>query len=258
MPRRRKKNQNVNEPSFRYDDRYGERKPVDYSALRRSAKEVKKFAVWTKAASVISLCLVGVVAVTYLGSFLYDRFGAFTVSVKKYDMVSQGLSLSETGEFIAPIPRLTADGVREITNISGDSLPKDIDSVDGSHNGANYIAYSFYIKNVGEETLTYEYSVLLSNVTQNVDRAIRIRVYQNGQPVDYARTKTDGSGPERGTTAFPTATAACIERRYDFEKNDVDRYTVVIWLEGDDPDCVDDVIGGQLKMEMQFSIVEGA
>lgn len=257
MPRKRKKRIDEN-PSYRFEDNNGGTKQADYLSLRRSAKEVKKYAVWTKAASVIAICLVGVVALTYLGSFLYDRFGAFTVSVNKYDMISQGLSLSETGEFLAPTPRLTADGVREITNISGDSIPADVDRINGSHNGANYIAYTFYIKNVGEETLTYEYSVLLSNVTMNVDRAIRVRIYHNGQATDYARTKTDGTGPERGTSPFPTDSAACIEQRYDFKKDAVDRFTVVIWLEGDDPDCVDAVIGGQLKLEMKCSIVEGA
>lgn len=253
MPKKKK-----SRDAYSYSQEPGAHNPVDYISLRRSAREVRKYAIWTKAAAVVSLCLVSVVAITYLGSFLYDRFGAFTVSVNKYDMVSQGLSLSETGEFIAPTARLTADGVKEITNISGDSLPADIDEPNGSHNGINYIAYSFYLKNVGEETLTYNYSVLLSNVTLNVDRAIRVRVYRNGQAVTYARIKSDGSGPERNTEPFPSAGEACSVNRYDFKKDNVDKFTVVIWLEGDDPDCVDDIIGGQLKMDMKFTIVEGS
>ncbi len=34
------------------------------------------------------------------------------------------------------------------------------------------------------------------------------------------------------------------------------KYTVVIWLEGDDPDCTDDLIGGHVGMEMQFTLVD--
>jgi hypothetical protein len=35
---------------------------------------------------------------------------------------------------------------------------------------------------------------------------------------------------------------------------EVTKYTVVMWLEGDDPDCTDALIGGHLGLEMQFSL----
>ena len=41
-----------------------------------------------------------------------------------------------------------------------------------------------------------------------------------------------------------------------FKSKDKDKYTVVIWLEGNDPDCVDDIIGGTLKLSMDFKIAE--
>ena len=31
-----------------------------------------------------------------------------------------------------------------------------------------------------------------------------------------------------------------------------DKFTVVIWLEGDDPDCVDSILGGEIKMHMEI------
>lgn len=34
------------------------------------------------------------------------------------------------------------------------------------------------------------------------------------------------------------------------------KYTIVIWLEGDDPDCTNDLIGGHVGMEMQFTLVD--
>ena len=33
-------------------------------------------------------------------------------------------------------------------------------------------------------------------------------------------------------------------------------YTIVIWLEGNDPDCVDAIIGGTIKFTMEFKIIE--
>ena len=41
-----------------------------------------------------------------------------------------------------------------------------------------------------------------------------------------------------------------LEERKKFKPNDIDKFTVVIWLEGDDPDCVNAIIGGEIKMHM--------
>ena len=36
------------------------------------------------------------------------------------------------------------------------------------------------------------------------------------------------------------------------------KYTVVVWLEGDDPDCTDDRIGGHLGLNMQYALMSEA
>ena len=33
---------------------------------------------------------------------------------------------------------------------------------------------------------------------------------------------------------------------------DIDKFTIVIWLEGDDPDCIDNILGGEIKMHMEI------
>ena len=42
-------------------------------------------------------------------------------------------------------------------------------------------------------------------------------------------------------------------QRRDFRSKDVDKFTIVIWIEGDDPDCIDDLIGGEMKMHMTIT-----
>ena len=44
-----------------------------------------------------------------------------------------------------------------------------------------------------------------------------------------------------------------LEKTSDFRPGDIDKYTVVIWIEGNDPDCVDDIIGGEVKLHMNLS-----
>ena len=39
-----------------------------------------------------------------------------------------------------------------------------------------------------------------------------------------------------------------------FEPEEITKFTVVIWIEGNDPDCIDWLVGGQLKVDMLMSI----
>ena len=34
------------------------------------------------------------------------------------------------------------------------------------------------------------------------------------------------------------------------------KYTIIVWLEGNDPDCTDDIIGGEFKIDMEMEILE--
>ena len=43
------------------------------------------------------------------------------------------------------------------------------------------------------------------------------------------------------------------ECRESFNPGDIDKFTIVIYLEGDDPDCVDALIGGEMKMHMDIT-----
>jgi hypothetical protein len=40
-----------------------------------------------------------------------------------------------------------------------------------------------------------------------------------------------------------------------FAPGDVTKYTIVIWLEGTDPDCIDWIIGGMMRVEMVINAV---
>ena len=55
-----------------------------------------------------------------------------------------------------------------------------------------------------------------------------------------------------------TAQTVMLGERADFKPNDIAKFTIVMWIEGNDADCKDGMIGGQLKCEMQFNVVEGS
>ncbi len=223
--------------------------------LARSSKEIKRYRTTMRTLLIILPLLLTLVVLLYIVSIMYTRFGSYTVTVNKFDGLKYGLSLSETPDFLNPVERLNNPAVEEITNISGKDLPKDLDQIDGSHNGENYLAYTYYCKNTGEATVTYEYYLYMVNVTNDVDAAARVMLYVDGVPTTYARTASDGSGPEPGTTAFSGEKAIVRKQIENFAPGDMTKFTIVIWLEGDDPECKDDIIGGQFKIDMSMSII---
>ncbi len=234
-----------------------ENKVKDIAQLRRSAGEAKRYFIITRVIGLLIIILVAIIAIAYAISYFYDKFGSFTVRVNKYDMVNQGLTLSETPEFDHAISVLNADIVYDMTNISAHDLPENIDKVNGSHNGNNYIAYTFYLINAGDDTISYKGEMSIENVTKGVDEAVRVAIYKNGKKTVYGKTKSNGKGIESDCDEeFLSSNLVMRELKEEFEPKAKDKYTVVIWLEGNDPDCLDNIIGGTIKFGFDFSIVE--
>jgi len=63
----------------------------------------------------------------------------------------------------------------------------------------------------------------------------------------------DTNAPEKDTIQFFSDEIAVLEQRKQFEPGNIDKYTIVIWLEGDDPDCVNKIIGGEIKLHMEIN-----
>lgn len=223
--------------------------------LRRTAAEVKRYRMLMRIIPIAVGCATAALALVYAITALYSNYGSFTVTVNKFDNVKYALTLSETPDFSDPISYLNCKASEEITNIDGSMLPKDLDMINGEHNGKNYVAYTFYCKNAGEETVTYEYQLYIANMTLDIEKAVRVRLYVNGEETDYARTRTDGTGPEPGTTEFFSESVIVRNQISDFAPGDLTKYTVVIWLEGNDPECLDNILGGEFKIDMAMSIV---
>ena len=180
--------------------------------------------------------------------------GDFTISLDQEFAKSEGIIMYEN--FSNKVDRriLKAQKVEFMDNISVKWLPQDIDKTgEGAHNGDNYLAYTFYLENKGAETVNYWYEVKIDEVIKNVDEAVRIAIYRNGERTIYAKPNSRTGEAEDGTTKFYSASSVCVEPRRDFKSGDIDRFTIVIFIEGDDPECQDNLIGGEMKMHMDIT-----
>ena len=148
---------------------------------------------------------------------------------------------------------LRSEDIEFFTDISVNWLPKGIENEgEGSHNGRNYIAYTFYAENMGQDTINYWASIEIDDVIKNVDEAIRVMVFKNDNKVIYAKNSRKTGQPEPDTVPFHDEDTVMLEVTENFKVGDIDKYTIVIWLEGDDPECKNDLIGGEIKMHMNL------
>lgn len=179
--------------------------------------------------------------------------GKFTVTLDPNLSLESGIVIYDDPEMKEGKRKLYASNLDFMDNISIDWIPKNIDvEANGSHNGENYIAYTFYIENQGTEMINYWYSVVIDDVIKNVDEAARVMIFLNGEKTVYGKISSYTKKAEEGTKVFFDEEQAVLEQRKDFSPGDVDKFTVVVWLEGDDPDCVDAILGGEIKMHMEI------
>ncbi len=225
----------------------------DYS-VNVTAKKIYNRKLFAKILKIVFLSLIVLISITYLFLYIIYERGNFTISLDKNMSNLKNVYLSEDGTLEKKTLELSATSLDYMDNISVHWLPENIDlEATGSHNGTNYIAYTFYTVNAGNETVNYWYSINIDDTIKNVDEAIRIRVYQNGKQTTYAKKNKTTNEAEKDTKKFFSKDIALMEQKKGLKPNEKDRYTIVIWIEGDDPDCTNDLLGGEIKMKMNFT-----
>ena len=226
------------------------------------------------------------------------------------------LSLSKDYDFTNPTSVLDVSAPKNMDNCTLcnylDHKLLDIYNTDGSYKGEGtenyFIATSFFLKNTGNEAISYREIISLDRAMKGMEKAIRILVIKDIEPPDdesygtisvYAAPKSDAEGntltdeegnvlleevvPPGGTmTGYKPQTILDYEKftfdpediredgiwmtkaflgdgyvvnseLYPLNVGEVIKYTIVIWLEGQDEQCVDDILGGQVKLAVEFA-----
>lgn len=244
--------------------------------------------------------LLAVLVILYILAAFYTGKGEFVIKLDR-PMADDGFVLSEDQKFADWLVTLRDDAVENATNISMFDIADKVKDTDGKHNGANYVAYTFYLKNKTTKAHDYHYELSVESTSDNADTATWVMVYHNGKQNVYAQKNNKGyaesiyskwefpftkdaedpdyqqsvvTDPSKAhvteeqkqyhefkeikglyqfqTIPWQSKNLVCNGSRQNMKVDDVDKYTVVIWLEGDDPDCKDDILGGHVEMSMKF------
>lgn len=239
---------------------------------RGLAKGVVRRIFLLKMAGIVMAVSATGLAVTYAVATALDENERFTITVDYEDYVKKGISLSTSPDFSDSRDMLYAQRVDDLTNIAYDRTIEpyldEIKETEGAYNDVNYdyIAFTFYLKNTGTVPVAYQESLTILQVLKNTDDAVRTLMIRNDVATMYAKLSVDTT-PEpvsyscvdescEFTTPFYSTTEILNNKYEQFQVDEVVKYTIVVWLEGNDPECLDNLKGGGIRMAFDFKIVD--
>lgn len=245
----------------------------------------------------IALFITGIIyAVLY-----FVETNSFKIGIEESSI--GGLSLADEYTFQYPMTYLSMGGPDKMDNTTYKLLDlQHIFSTDGSSNGKNYIAFTFYVKNDGTASVNFRTEITIESESKNIADALRVLVRQADPETGfseityYARKNADGEKEKLVPYFFNPIDDNDLEILYDEETrscykgesrtadietepfkednpngrsvimsqvhenlapNRPQAFTVVVWLEGEDKECVDGILGGKMRLEMKLSVADG-
>ena len=271
-----------------------------YSA-KRDSQDIAKQVRWKRRVGIALITLVAVLFLIWIMTWLLTTIGDLVISVDS-GAAKKGISISEHENGDGSTFKLSANMVNEVTNITYDWLPATLDlEAEGSHNGRNYLAYTFYLTNNGKETLNYQSMLQSVKAAKDADEACRVMIYKNGEPEVFAKENRGLTSPDDSPEAFEKIFKKEIPANYTpptpeeieaaaqlpqnkelvnhtdeeiviqpfvdaktvfntevegLEPGQTDKYTIVMWIEGEDPECLDVIRDGYVKLMWFFNIAD--
>ena len=220
------------------------------NTVKVTAEKVYRRKLFTRIVKMALLVLLLFFSILYLILYVVNSNGYFTIKLDKNLKSERHILLSSDSEFSAETVEIKVKGLEYMDNITEGWIPFDIlISKEGDNSEDNYIAYTFFVKNDGKDNVSYKTKIVIESVIKNVDEAVRVALYTNGEKKVYAKKAKNGKA-EPNTISFFSNHLIMQQERDNIKPDEIDRYTVIVWLEGKDPECIDDIIGGEMKMSM--------
>lgn len=259
------------------------RKSVRNKTRRRTASLI--MVVFVMVALLITSVVYGVLAFVDFNSFriTIDRnYNGYLTLSDRYDFENASSVLSTDGLKNMTNTTYSWINIKELLNKEG-SLSKN-----------DYIATAFYLKNQGEKGVFYSENITITNSYKQLEDTIRILLIKQIETTAedgtvswsapeykcFGKVASDGISDEYVAggddvipdyvsnpnypnqnipwkcTSFYDSDSGIVTDTiyYPLLPNQKVRYAMAIWIEGTDPDTLDDKIGGRVSYTFQFSL----
>lgn len=209
---------------------------------------------------------VATAALTYYG----QQVGNFVVGIND-EARDQGLVLATDPNFEKESAILVGESITNVDCIAlGKFYPSDIRNTNGSYisSGGNCMGFTFYVKNVGTEAVNVDVTMSYDRVTHYADEAAWVWIFEDEEDdegtIYHKQDYYDGTYPASynryNIKEFAADNVVMTSQIIKLKYNEVKKYTVIIWIDGNDPDAIDttsrSILGGRIKFSMTFEIAE--
>lgn len=194
-----------------------------------------------------SLCAVLVLIVTVVFYFAQKQEGNYllTVYLDEENLHKKGIDISETWDFRyvgsrLDSGRLTSDLVTTESAVF-DEICKNLE---GTWDQDGYMAYTFYLRNAGWEDSNYQATLQVNSIFRHAEPALRVKVWHNDEPVLCTMKEQKDEPIYR-------------HREAQFRQGYVEKYTVDVWLEKNDPHFREDMKEAKPQLLMKIDPLAG-
>lgn len=241
--------------------------PIDFGGQMevRWKKRLKVMRVSSVAIIILLIALTLFAGFTVYG----NKVGNFVINVKNEEL---RLSLSVHEDMSDQTERLTFNGVSALGDNSYGFLPADIANGLGNKSvSGSYAAYGFYLINNSERKVDYSMDLRITGIVGDPLPIIRIMLIEGDKGVFDAGNrifaqKEDSEEAERHlkeqlseivyyeTEDFQLENNKIFSiKMKDLEKGDSQKFTLVMWIEGCDAECVNERLGGRVKLRLDIT-----
>ena len=238
------------------------------------------------------------VATFCIAAFLGHRVGSFTVSLESKNAQ---LTMSEKSSFdvrstflrVGEVPGFQQYTYSRFKRLGEGALDDENNDYTfgirtnrkGKQN-TDFLKYTFYLKNVGEDPAEYDFSLQIKEIVatsegKSLEDSFRVMVYDNGVPEVYAKKLQVPNLDENGqpdyrapisinkydatedmpfegyAKMFKSSTEVMSQKAQYIEPDEVRKYTVVTWLEGFQASGDADALrGASIKLGVEINAYE--
>lgn len=174
--------------------------------------------------------------------FANRQEGNYAVSVylDQDNLYRKGIDISETEDFRYVGSHLNSDKLTNTIVTTEAEIPGTLHTEnEGSLDGDGYMAYSFFIRNAGLKDTGYQASISLNSAFHHSEKALRVKVWRNDEIETCTAKDSDNK-------------VIYCHKVDNFLQGFVDKYTVALWIEKNDPNFRDDM--AQAKPQLVIKI----
>lgn len=199
----------------------------------------------------LGLIITGILSFLVVLITIYGQFtGTFLIKLTSA-AERKGILLATDYGFETETERLVLNPISEIEDIIESNIVR-IDEILASEGGQYvdpdgnkyYIAYTFYIKNSGQEVIDVKYDLMIAKQHKRLGEALAIIMY-----ID----ELDGTQPEKEVYYKPEGSNLMGTKKFaDFEPGDIKKITIIAFIDGHY--STPQMLGGAVKIQLIFGV----